>query len=62
MGLKVERVCGIWFVSAAIVKGRTTIENGLWVVFLSIREMLKLLNQDCITYGTKLTPTEDEVW
>lgn len=55
MGLKAERVCGIGFVSTTSVKGRTTDENGLGVVFVSIREMLKLLNQVRITYGTKLT-------
>lgn len=55
MGLKAERVRSTGFVSATSVKGRITDENGLWVVFISIREMLKLLNQDCITYGTKLT-------
>lgn len=45
----------IEFVSITIVKGRRTDEKGLWVVFVSIREVLKLLNADCISCGIKLT-------
>lgn len=59
MGLKVERLCRIGFVSATSVKGRVTDENGLGVVFISVPQMLKLLNQHCVTHGTNLTLTKD---
>lgn len=59
MGLKVERLCRIGFVSATSIKGRVRDENGLGVVFISVPEMLKLLNQDCVTHCTNPTLPKD---